>query len=166
MKSAATTPLYDSSTGADLLSVKEAAEYLDYHPISIYRLVKQKALKFRRVGQTLLFEGSDLEKYKHHNRWAAKKANVKQVTGGLPVAPKTMEAELSVDFAFSPLPHTLGTLKNFAWADLPKIRADIHRVHGDRPFSLSVKSPEGGVWTVEYAPPSFFENLVKRVKGS
>ena len=69
------SPFYDHDTGTRLFTIQQAAEYLHYHPYSVYRLVVQKSLKpYRKAGRTLLFLKEELDRYRAGNAWASQKA--------------------------------------------------------------------------------------------
>ena len=46
-----------------LMTIKEVAPILNVKPVTIYRLIKQREIPFRRVGHKILFSDSDLQQY-------------------------------------------------------------------------------------------------------
>ncbi len=86
------SPFYDHDTGTRLFTIRQAAEYLHYHPYSVYRLVVQKSLKpYRKAGRTLLFLKEELDRYRAGNAWASQKATF----SALADAPKHLPAKMS-----------------------------------------------------------------------
>lgn len=157
--------LYDAKNGDNLLNVARAAAYLDYNPISLYRLVRQGVLKPRRVGKTLLFSRTDLDRYKLENAWAARKAGIKASAEPIEKAPSDLEAEISVDFPGGILARTVDSFKGFSWEKVPLIRAQVDSRHGNIPFDITVKGPDGATWTVRYEPPNWLDKLAGMIRG-
>lgn len=54
------TAYLSADTGLELLNIKEAAGFLRIAPISMYRLVEKRAIRFYRVCRRLLFKKQDL----------------------------------------------------------------------------------------------------------
>lgn len=53
---------------SDLLTIKEAAEYMRVVPMTVYRLSYDRKLPFTRIGRKILFLRSDIEAYIGKNR--------------------------------------------------------------------------------------------------
>ncbi len=54
------TAYLSADSGLELLNIKEAANFLRVAPISMYRLVEKRAIRFYRVCRRLLFKKQDL----------------------------------------------------------------------------------------------------------
>ncbi len=162
--------LYDPQTGATLLTLKEAAKYLNYHPFSVYRLVSQGVLKPQRVGaKNLVFLEEDLDRYKVSNEWAARKASIKHdPEAAKEELPLTMTADVTVDSWFAPIWVRNEHIDNFSWQEIPLIKADLDERYGKKVqgFSIKVKSPDGWKWDISAEPPTPIDKLVTRVKKS
>lgn len=158
--------LYDPTTGETLLTAEEAAGYLNYHRVSIRRLVSQDMLKpYKRAGNTLLFLKADLDRFKLTNAWAARKASVErpQITPQEP--PLNLEATVKLDLGLGSIfRKPLEPIKNFNWDQIPLIRAEVDSKHGNIPFEIEIKSPDGGLWTVSYDPPTWAQEVFKKLK--
>lgn len=161
---------YDSQTGAKLLTLKEAAKYLNYHPFSVYRLVSQGVLKPQRVGsKTLVFLQEDLDRYRESNEWAARKASIKHnPEAAKEDLPLTMTADVTVDLGFQPIWDKDEHIDDFCWQEIPLIKADLDERYGEKVqgFSIKVKSPDGWKWHISAEPPTPIEKLVTKVKQS
>lgn len=59
-KNMAETAYLSADSGLELLNIKEAASYLRIAPISMYRLVEKRTVRFYRVCRRLLFKRQDL----------------------------------------------------------------------------------------------------------
>lgn len=162
--------LYDSQTGAKLLTLKEAAKYLNYHPFSVYRLVSQGVLKPQRVGdRVLVFLEEDLDRYRASNEWAARKASIKHnPEAAKEDLPLTMTADVTVDLGFAPVWVKDEHIDDFSWQEIPLIKADLDERYGKKVqgFSIKVESPDGWKWHISAEPPTPVEKLVKKVKQS
>lgn len=163
MKLKRTATLFDPQTGSRMMTLQESADYLNYHPISLFRPMKEGILKPRsRAGKTLLFMQEDLDRFRLTSTWAARKSTIKKPleTPEKPVA--KLEAAISLNMGSS-YDHCLDPIKNFTWDQVPLIRARINNKYGNIPFDIEVKSPDGGLWSVEYQPPTWIEKLGKTV---
>jgi excisionase family DNA binding protein len=161
-----TKHLYDPDTGAKLLTVREAAEYLSYHPFSLYRLVMQGALKpHRKAGRSLLFLKEELDRFKLTNAWAARKASLEKPSDRPEEPTPDLTADVEFDGIVLPvLSHKVESIAHFTWDKIPLIRAMVDRKYGDRRFAIKVKSPDGGLWTVSYEPPTWIEKIKRKLK--
>ncbi len=159
--------LYDPQTGSKLLTLKEAAVYLNYHNFSVYRLVSQGILKPQKIGRTLLFLKADLDRYKVSNEWAARKASIEHE----PEAAETeqtlnIKATIKVDLGFGFLYGQDESIDNFSWQDIPLIRARLTEKYGDimKTFEITVNTPDGWIWHISIEPPTILEKLWKKLK--
>jgi len=154
-----TETLYDVKTGAQLLTVAEAARFMDYHPFSLYRLVFQGKIGYRRLGpKTILFSREDLERYR------ATLQDLKPRRGKpLPPAetwatPLQAAVEIRLGGKAPVRESSSGEGKKwrqFRWEQLPMIRARMDARYGRRltGMRISVRSREGGAWSLVYAAP-------------
>jgi excisionase family DNA binding protein len=160
------SPFYDHSTGTRLFTIRQAAEYLHYHPYSVYRLVVQKSLKpYRKAGRTLLFLKEELDRYRAGNPWASQKATFSALVDAPKRLPAKMSATVYLSAGFELLPRKIETLSSFSWEMLPLIHARIQERYGKRPSKIEVLSPEGGTWTILYEPPTWLAQAKELVKG-
>lgn len=158
--------LYDPITGETLLTAEEAAGYLNYHRVSIRRLVSQDVLKpYKRAGNTLLFLKAHLDRFKLTNAWAARKASVERPPVTPDEPPSNLEATVLLDLGLGTMfGHVYKTIKNFTWDQIPLMRAEANSKHGDIPLKIEIKSPDGGLWIVSYEPPTWLRRVFKKLK--
>jgi hypothetical protein len=158
--------LYDPHAGTKLLTVKESAEHLNYHPFSIYRLVMQGVLKpYRKAGKTLLFLIEDLDRFRLSSSWAARKASVEKPPVPPHQPPSVLTAKIKIDFGLGLMFQShFEPIENFTWDQIPLVRARVDSKYGNKPFNIEIKSPDGGLWTVSYEPPTWLEKLAKKLK--
>jgi len=50
-----------------LMSVREAADFLQVHPQTVYRLVRERKIASVRVGKGIRFRRSDLDRFVEEN---------------------------------------------------------------------------------------------------
>ena len=157
--------LYDTTTGENLLSCVEAADYLNYHPASVRRLACEGTLKpEKRAGNALLFQRAALDRFKKTSAWAARKSALNMPESPPPELPPSLEASISLDLGFGAVfRETLAPIKNFTWSQLPILKAEIDSKYGNLPFDVEVKSPDGGIWSVAYEPPTWLERVFKKI---
>lgn len=151
--------LYDPKADVELLTTEQAAEYLGYSYPYMRNIVSAGGLKWwRQAGQTSLFRKSDLDVYKvSRNRNATPEDKAK-----LESLPLKMEAKLRIDQGFGSALPQYEELKDFEWANIPKIHARLkERYNKDVPFILEVRMPDGGAWQTEYQPETWLEAKVK-----
>lgn len=43
------------------ITVKAAADYIGYHPITIYKMVKEETIPYHRLGRCIRFKKQDLD---------------------------------------------------------------------------------------------------------
>jgi excisionase family DNA binding protein len=157
--------LYDPQTGTKLLTLKEAAKYLDYHPYSVYRLVSQGDLKPQRIGgKTLVFLQKELDRYRAGNEWAARKKSMATDPEAARIAtPVKMTATVMADMGLGLTWGQAEVLKDFTWEQIPLIRAKLTEKYGDKmkAFEITVKNPDGWTWRIGIEPPPLIEKLMK-----
>lgn len=167
METSKSATLYDPSTGTQLLTSNQAAEYLDYHVVSIRRLVGDGTLKpAKKAGKTLLFQREDLDRFRATSAWASRKAAIERPLNPPQQPPDRLEATIRLDFGLgSVLRQPMEPIMDFSWNQVPLIRAEIDNKYGNVPFEIEVKSPEGGLWSVSYEPPTWVERAWKKLKN-
>ena len=159
--------IYDAEVGAHYMSVKDAAEYLGYDEFSIRNLISKGVLKpYRKIGNKCMFLKEQLDRFRATNPWAQRKAELKE-TGvkAPPSSPDQLKAVVRMDVVPGAVVGLVDESIDFSWNQLPLIRAKIHNVHGDIPFSVEVSGPDGGVWQIGYQPPTWIEKLWKKMVG-
>ncbi len=163
MKKSESSPLYHPATGSQLLTTAEAAAYLNYHVVSVSRLVQKGVLKpFCSAGKTLLFQRNDLDRFRLTSRWAARKTGVETASVPAPGRAGGLRAQVKVDFGTAPFyEHPVRTIDDFTWEMIPRIRADVDNKYGARCFRIEVESPDGSTWSVEHAPPAWLPRFLK-----
>ncbi|MBI2789814.1 MAG: helix-turn-helix domain-containing protein [Elusimicrobia bacterium] len=166
MKPPEPAALYDSVTGGHLLTCTQVAEYLDYHVVSIRRLVGEGSLKpAEKAGKTLLFRREDLDRFRATSAWASRKASIERPLIPPQQPPDRLEATVKLDFGLgSVLRQPMEPILNFSWNQIPLIRAEIDSKYGNLPFEIEVKSPDGGLWSISYEPPTWVERMWKKLK--
>ncbi len=164
---AAPTPdrFYDSDTGSRLLTTKEAAVCLSYHPYSVYRLVLQGALRpHRKAGKTLLFLTEDVERYKASHVWAIRKGTQAPLPEPASAPPSHLTATVSVNVGFDLLRQPVVTISDFTWDQVPLIHARMQEQFGQRPSTIEVKGPDGGTWSIDYEPPTWLAQIKQKIQ--
>lgn len=160
--------LYDPQTGSKLLTLKEAAKYLDYHPYSVYRLVSQGVLKPQKIGgKNHLFLPEELDRYKLNNEWAARKAAIKHESEAVETKqPLNMKATINIDLGQGFLYGHSAAKEDFSWQDVPLIRAELTEKYGSmmKAFEITVNNPDGWIWHISIEPPTILEKLWKKIK--
>jgi excisionase family DNA binding protein len=132
-------PFYDHATGTRLFTIRQAAEYLHYHPYSVSRLVVQRSLKpYRKAGRTLLFLKEELDRYRAGNAWASQKASFSVLADAPKHLPPKLSASVYLTDGFALLPHRVESLPSFTWEMIPLIHARIQEQYGRRPSKIEV----------------------------
>lgn len=161
--------LYDPKTGVKLLTLKEAASYLDYHPFSVYRLVSQGILQPQKFGKKiLLFSQEELDRYRVSNEWAARKAAITYDPEAAKEKPsQVMTATITID-AVVPFLEKEETISDFSLDQLPLLKADLDRRYGKKfsGFTLKVTSPDGWKWSITLEPPTLIEKAAQKLRRS
>ncbi len=148
-----TDVLFEPGTGAELFTSREAARFLDYHPVAFRYLVsKGKIHVHTRTGNYPLFLREDLEKYQITNKWAEKKAKLK----GKPSAATSPTGKTGI-LAVVTAKHNkkylvVEELSDFKWEDVPAIRARVAAKYGKIQFQLTLKLPDGAGFTIIFHP--------------
>lgn len=154
--------LYDPGTGEELLTTKQAAEYLDYHYDYMRKIASEGKIKFHQLaGKTLLFKKKDLNIY-----LAKIKDNTDNSREKTENLPENLKAEISIDQGTGHLwEHPYKEINDFKWEQLPLIKAEINSKFGkDLPFTIEIASPDGSSWEIRHNPPTWFEKLFKKGK--
>lgn len=146
--------LYDAVTGAKLFTVREASRLLSYHPFSVYRLVCQGKLRYRRLGpKTLLFSREDLLRFRERfeRRGPAKGKPLPLEDSSAPL----LSAAVTYDIDGRRRREDGKTWRQFRWEVIPLIRARLDSQHGRRlkGLRISVRGREGEAWNVVYQAP-------------
>jgi len=156
---------YDPDTGSRLLTTKEAAVCLSYHPYSVYRLVLQGALHpHRKAGKTLLFLTEDLARYKASHAWATRKGGQASLRGSSPAPPSHLTATVAINAGFDLLRQQIVTISDFTWDQVPLIHARTQEQYGQRPSTIEVKGPDGGTWRIDYEPPTWLAQIKQKIQ--
>ena len=145
--------LFEKGTGLELFTSREAARFLDYHPVAFRHLVsKGKIPVYSRTGNYPLFLKLELEKYQTTNKWAGKKAKVKAQPAQTPT-PTPNRAILAVVTAHHKRKEiTIENLTDFKWEDVPAISARVAAKYGKIPFQIALKLPDGTGFTIVFKP--------------
>jgi hypothetical protein len=152
-RSARRSNVYLSEEGDELLSAREAARSLGYHPVSFRRLVSRGTIRpHSRVGFASLYSRDDIERFRRSSPWAAKKQ------GGfhLPNPPEPLrsgEAEGMVIVKKGRRVEIFRRLRPFRWRSVPAIQAQVKRKFGTKPFRIVVGLPDGGRYEINFLPP-------------
>jgi len=156
---------YDPDTGSRLLTTKEAAVCLSYHPYSVYRLVLQGDLRpHRKAGKTLLFLTEDLERYKASHAWAALKGGQASPSKQSTASPSHLTATVVINVGFDLLRQHVLTISDFTWDQVPLLHAKTQEQFGQRPSTIKVKGPDGGTWSINYEPPTWLAQIKQRIQ--
>lgn len=145
--------LYEPGTGAELFTSREAARFLNYHPVAFRRLVSTGKIHVHsRTGNYPLFLREELEKYQLTNKWAGKKAKLK----GKPDpahAPTAKDGVLAIVTASHNKKSVLAEkISDFKWADMPAICARVAAKYGEIPFQITLELPDGAGFTIVFRP--------------
>jgi hypothetical protein len=134
-----TGAVFAPDSGAMLLTAEESARYLNYHPVSIRRLVGRGDLHpHSRVGRALLFMREELDRFKFGSAWAAKKSGVER-SFTPPIAASAQEGMRAVVVVRVKGKETVfERLKAFQWEDVASIRAKVRSKHGNASFFIAV----------------------------
>jgi len=147
--------IFDPSSGVKLLTVKEAAKYLKYDPVSIRRLVGRNDLHpHSRMGNSLLFQQEELDRFKNTSLWAMKKSKVRFLHNP-PPAPssrKELRAVVTVDVKDKNI--VFKRLTIFHWEDVPAIRAQIDNKFGKNSFQITIEAPDGCGYEINFSTSS------------
>ena len=153
MPKSKTPILFENGTGLELFSSKEAARFLDYHPVAFRYLVsKGKIHVHSRAGNYPLFLREELEKYQATNKWAGKKAKFK-VKPSQPSALTGNRGILAVVTVSNKKKEIIiENLTGFKWEDVPAIRARVAAKYGKIPFQITLELPDGAGFTIVFHP--------------
>lgn len=162
--------VYDEESGAKLFSAEEAARYLKYHPVSFRRLVSRGDIHpHTKVGIALLFLREELDRFKYESPWASKKARVRFIPNPppMPTTKKDMMAVVTVEVERRN--RLFKRLSAFHWDEIPAIRAAVDRRFGKVPFHITIESPDGCGFELNFHPSvmeaDHYDKLRGRKKG-
>lgn len=141
--------LYEKGTGSELFTSREAARFLDYHPVAFRRLVSTgKVRMYSRTGNYPLFLREELEKYQITNKWAGKKAMLK----ARPAQPPASTGNKGILAVVTASPKRkeiiVENLAGFKWEDVLAIRARVAAKYGKIPFRITLELPDGTGFTI------------------
>lgn len=145
--------LFEKGTGLELFTSREAARFLDYHPVAFRHLVSKGKIPIHsRTGNYPLFLKLELEKYQTTNKWAGKKANLKAkpAQSSAPTTDKGILAAVTAHHKRKEI--TIETLIDFKWEDVPGISARVAAKYGKIPFQIALKLPDGTGFTIVFKP--------------
>lgn len=143
--------VFAPESGAKLLTVKDAAKYLKYDPVSIRRLVGRGDLQpHSRVGNSLLFLQEELERFRCASLWAQKKTKLRYLPNPppLPTTDSELQAVVTVDVKQKTV--IFKRLNVFHWEDISAIRAQVDAKYGKKPFQITVKVPDGCGYEIRF----------------
>lgn len=145
--------LFEKGTGLELFTSREAARFLDYHPVAFRNLVSKGKIPIHsRTGNYPLFLRLELEKYQTTNKWAGKKANLKSKHAQSPASTTNKGILAAVTAHHKKKEITIENLTDFKWEDVPAISARVAAKHGKIPFQLALKLPDGTSFTIVFKP--------------
>lgn len=149
-----TDVLYEKGTGAELFTSREAARFLDYHPVAFRNLVsKGKIHVHSRTGNYPLFLREELEKYQATNKWAARRAKVKPAAAPPPATLGGMIAVVTATRKKKEI--VVEKITDFKWDTVPAIRARVAAKYGKVPFRINLELPDGdGCTIIFHASPT------------
>lgn len=147
--------LFEKGTGLELFTSREAARFLDYHPVAFRHLVSKGKIPIHsRTGNYPLFLRLELEKYQTTNKWAGKKAKLKAKPAQTPI-PTTDKGILAAVTAHHKRKEiTIESLTDFKWEDVPAICAKVAAKYGKIPFQIALKLPDYTEVTIVLKPSS------------
>lgn len=136
--------IFAPGTGIKLLTAKEAAKYLKYTPTSIRRLVGRGDLQpHSRVGNSLLFQQEELERFQCDSLWAQKKTKLRYLPNPPPSPTAGSELLAVVTVEVKGKTVVFKRINTFHWEDIPAIRAQVDAKYGKKPFEITIKVPDG-----------------------
>lgn len=153
MPKSKTPILFENGTGLELFSSKEAARFLDYHPVAFRYLVsKGKIHVHSRAGNYPLFLREELEKYQATNKWAGKKVKLKIKPGQPPALTGNRGILAVVTVSHKKKEIIIENLTDFKWEDVPAISARVAAKYGKIPFQIALKLPDCTGFTIIFHP--------------
>ena len=136
--------LCEKGTGSELFTSREAARFLDYHPVAFRRLVSTgKVRMYSRTGNYPLFLREELEKYQATNKWAGKKARLKGRPAQTPAHTGNKGILAVVTASRKGKEIVVENLAGFKWGDVPAILARVAAKYGKIPFRITLELPDG-----------------------
>ena len=148
-----TNVLYEKATGSELFTSREAARFLDYHPVAFRNLVSKGKIRIHsRTGNYPLFLREELEKYQATNKWAGKKAKHKAAATP-PISTIAGKGALAVVTAVHNRKEVvIEELTDFKWEAMPAILARVSARHGKLSFKIKLEFSDGTGLTVIFRP--------------
>ncbi|MDD2806483.1 MAG: hypothetical protein PHV33_13105 [Elusimicrobiales bacterium] len=148
-----TDVLYEKGTGLELFTSREAARFLDYHPVAFRRLVSIGTIRVHsRTGNYPLFLREELEKYQITNKWAGRKAKLKPKSDQPLPHPDKKGIPAVVTVSHKKKEIIAENLPDFKWADVPAICARVIAKYGKSSLRISLELPEGTAITITFQP--------------
>ncbi|MDO8806298.1 MAG: helix-turn-helix domain-containing protein [Elusimicrobiota bacterium] len=145
--------LYEKGTGLELFTSREAARFLDYHPVAFRNLVSKGKIHIHsRTGNYPLFLREELEKYQTTNKWAGKKANLKTKPDQPPAHTSSRGILAVVTATHKRKEIVIENLTGFKWEDVPAIRARVAAKYGKIPFRITLELPDDTGFTIVFHP--------------
>lgn len=155
--------LYDPKVGANLLTTEQVADCLGYNYASVRHIVSEGKLKsYRQIGGTLLFIEAAVKSYAINHP----KTGIDEFRDKTDKIPNGLEAKVAVDLGLgAAFKHAMEKVKDFTWEDIPRLKAKIKNKYGkDKPFTITVNSPDGCIWEIEHLPPTWIDDALKKLK--
>jgi hypothetical protein len=147
--------LFEKGTGLELFTSREAARFLDYHPVAFRHLVSKGKIPIHsRTGNYPLFLKLELEKYQTTNKWAGKKAHLKAKPAQSSVSTTNKGILAAVTAHLKRKEITIENVTDFKWEDVPSICARVAVKYGKIPFQIALKLPDGTEVTIVFKPSS------------
>ncbi|HBA60919.1 MAG TPA: hypothetical protein DCZ92_08880 [Elusimicrobia bacterium] len=145
--------LYEKGTGLELFTSREAARFLDYHPVAFRHLVsKGKIPVHTRTGNYPLFLREELEKYQVSNKWAGKKAKIKAKPDQPAATSGNRGIRAVVTATHKNKEIIVENPADFKWEDVPAIRARVAAKYGKIPFQIALELPDGAGFRIIFHP--------------
>lgn len=141
--------LYEKGTGAELFTSREAARFLNYHPVAFRYLVSKGKIHIHsRTGNYPLFRREELERYQATNKWAGKKARLKAKPGTPPAHTGDKGIPAVVTISHKKKEIVVENLVDFKWENVPAITARVAAKYGKIPFRITLELPDGTGFTI------------------
>ena len=141
--------LYEKGTGSELFTSREAARFLDYHPVAFRHLVSTGKIRVHsRTGNYPLFLREELEKYQATNKWAGKKAKLKAAAAPPPASAGRKGISATVTAIKNGNELIIEKTTAFEWSSVPAIHARVAAKHGKVPFQIELELPDGTGFTI------------------
>jgi hypothetical protein len=93
-----------------------------------------------------------LEKYQTTDKWAGKKANLKSKHAQSSAYTTNKGILAAVTAHLKRKEITIENIADFKWEDVPAISARVAAKHGNIPFQITLKLPNGTSFTIIFKP--------------